>query len=135
MSDARGRGGRRWVLAAVLVGVGGWFARSRLAAPPAPAQRAPAVTAEPDREPVARAREVPAEPAVDDAPYGPGSKPAMPDGASPSPEYTIKGKVSSMLVHPPSSPYYTRTRAEVWFRSGADALAAGFTECQPRKRS
>lgn len=31
-----------------------------------------------------------------------------------------------MLCHGPSSPYYTRTKADVWFRSEHDAVAAGF---------
>ena len=32
-----------------------------------------------------------------------------------------------MLFHTPESPYYGRTRAEVWFDSEASARAAGFT--------
>ncbi len=60
----------------------------------------------------------------------PGSYPAsaqpLPDGAMPSPEYTIKGKEGSMLCHGPSSPYYQRTKADVWFRNEQDAVAAGF---------
>jgi hypothetical protein len=69
-----------------------------------------------------------------DAPFGPGSARPLPDGSAPGPEYTIKGKLSSKLFHPPASPYYKRTKAEVWFRSGADAAAAGFTEWRPKKR-
>lgn len=76
-----------------------------------------------------------AEPAPGDGPYGPGSARSLPDGAPPGPEYTIKGNANSMLFHPPSSPYFGRTRAEVWFRSAEDALAAGFTEYARRRRS
>ena len=39
-----------------------------------------------------------------------------------------------MLFHRPDSPYYARTRAEVWFRTATDARAAGFTEWTPKKR-
>ena len=49
------------------------------------------------------------------------------DGAAPSPEFTIKGNEDSMLFHTPDSPYYGRTRAEVWFTTAEDAEAAGFT--------
>lgn len=58
-------------------------------------------------------------------PY-PGSAKPLPDGATPSPTYTVKGKEGSMLCHGPSSPYYKRTKADVWFRSEHDAVAAGF---------
>ena len=45
---------------------------------------------------------------------------SMPEG------YPIKGNARSMLFHTPASPYYTRTVAEVWFDSEANAEAAGF---------
>ena len=48
------------------------------------------------------------------------------DGSTPDPEFRIKGKINSMRSHGPSSPYYGRTRAEVWFRAEEDAIAAGF---------
>lgn len=56
----------------------------------------------------------------------PGSVQPLLDGATPSPEYTVKGKEGSMLCHGPSSPYYKRTKADVWFRSEQDAVEAGF---------
>ena len=59
---------------------------------------------------------------------GSGAAAALPDGSSPGPEYTIKGNAGSMLFHRPDSPYYSRTKAEVWFRTATDARAAGFTE-------
>ncbi|WP_443690197.1 sunset domain-containing protein [Pseudonocardia abyssalis] len=39
-----------------------------------------------------------------------------------------------MLFHPPTSPYFGRTKAEVWFRTSDDAVAAGFTAYSPRRR-
>ncbi len=78
---------------------------------------------------------MPRQPAPSTEPYGPGSAAAGPDGAAPGPEFTIKGKTGSRLFHPPSSPYYGRTRAEVWFRSAEDAQAAGFTAYRSRGTS
>jgi hypothetical protein len=59
---------------------------------------------------------------------GSGAARALPDGSAPGPEYTIKGNADSMLFHRPDSPYYSRTKAEIWFRTATDARAAGFTE-------
>ena len=64
--------------------------------------------------------------AVAPGPYQ-GSALAGPEGTAPGAEYTIKGNEDSMLFHTPDSPYYGRTKAEVWFRDPADAEAAGFT--------
>jgi hypothetical protein len=58
-----------------------------------------------------------------------------PDGEAPGPEFTIKGNASSMLFHTPASPYYERTRAEVWFRTADEAVAAGFKEWRPQRRT
>jgi hypothetical protein len=74
-------------------------------------------------------------PASADNRYGPGSAAPLPDGSSPGPEYTIKGNAGSKLFHRPDSPYYARTKAEVWFRTATDARAAGFTEWVPRSRA
>lgn len=63
----------------------------------------------------------------------PGSVKPLAGGASPSPEYTIKGNADSMLYHAPESPYHSRTKAEVWFRNAADAEAAGFTAWNRRR--
>ena len=65
---------------------------------------------------------------------GTGAAPG-PDGAAPGPEYTIKGNADSMLFHTPESPYYERTRAEVWFRTADEAVAAGFTEWRAHRRT
>jgi hypothetical protein len=82
------------------------------------------------------------EPAADETPTGripvltestvePGGYPhsarPLPDGSAPTAEFTIKGNAGSMLFHTKESPYYGRTKAEVWFRNPADAEAAGFT--------
>jgi hypothetical protein len=65
--------------------------------------------------------------------YGEGSADAVahqgpPDG------FTIKGNAQSMLFHTPESPYYGRTKPEVWFRTEADAERAGFTKYVRRPR-
>jgi hypothetical protein len=77
-------------------------------------------------------------PAADRPPVVPGAFPGsarpLPDGAAPAPAYTIKGNARSMLYHTPASPYYSRTTAEVWFTSAADAEAAGFADIRSRRR-
>lgn len=70
---------------------------------------------------------------AEDSPYGPGSALPLSGGAAPSAEYTVKGNTASMLFHTADSPYYPRTRAEVWFRSAADAESAGFTAWNRRR--
>ena len=66
--------------------------------------------------------------------YGEGSADAVPHQGPPD-GFTIKGNAGSMLFHTPDSPYYGRTKPEVWFRSESDAERAGFTKYtrQPRK--
>jgi hypothetical protein len=59
-------------------------------------------------------------------PFGPGSAMPMPDGTSPSPEFTIKASVSALRYCTPESPQFGRTVAEVWFKSPADAERVGF---------
>lgn len=63
----------------------------------------------------------------DDTPFGPGSAHPLDGGAAPSEEFTIKGNADSMLYHPPTSPFYERTVAEVWFTTAEAAEAAGFS--------
>ncbi|WP_246245145.1 sunset domain-containing protein [Pseudonocardia bannensis] len=72
---------------------------------------------------------------VQESSYGPGSALPLPDGSAPSPEYTIKGNGNSKLFHAPTSPYFGRTKAEVWFRTAEDARRAGFTEWTRKPRS
>ena len=64
-----------------------------------------------------------------------GAAAALPDGSPPAPEYTVKAKAGSTLFHGPDSPYFARTKAEFWFRTAADARAAGLTEWTPRRRA
>jgi hypothetical protein len=70
------------------------------------------------------------EPDADETPTGP--VPVLTDGSAPSPEHTIKANTGSMLFHTKESPYYTRTRADVWFKTPAEAEAAGFTAWNKR---
>ena len=72
--------------------------------------------------------------ALADPPFGPGSVRARSDGSSPDPTYVVKGKAATKAFYTPAGLYYTRTRADVWFRSADDARAAGFTERAPRRR-
>ena len=39
-----------------------------------------------------------------------------------------------MLFHAPDSPWYGRTKAEVWFRDEESARAAGFSDARERRR-
>tara|TARA_Y100001970_G_C13729916_1_gene600977 strand:- start:2 stop:520 length:519 start_codon:yes stop_codon:yes gene_type:complete len=61
------------------------------------------------------------------SPYGAGSVPAGDDGSQPSEDYQIKGKVSSKIYHPPESPFFARTKADVWFTTSEVAEKAGFS--------
>ncbi|MEU8221217.1 hypothetical protein [Kribbella sp. NPDC048915] len=74
-------------------------------------------------------------PVVDVPPgkYGEGSADAVPHQGPPD-GFTIKGNGQSMLFHTPDSPYYGRTKPEVWFRTEADAERAGFTKYVRRPR-
>lgn len=58
--------------------------------------------------------------------FGPGTVDALPNGTSPRPGYAIKGNADSMKFHTEDSPYYGRTKAEVWFESEDSARRAGF---------
>lgn len=65
--------------------------------------------------------------------YGEGSADAVPHQGPPD-GFTIKGNAQSMLFHTPDSPYYGRTKPEVWFRTESDAQRAGFTKYTRRPR-
>jgi len=62
----------------------------------------------------------------------PGSVLPLADGSAPTAEFVVKGNANSMRSHGPGSPYYGRTRAEVWFRTDEDAVAAGFRPWAPK---
>ncbi len=63
-----------------------------------------------------------AEEAAEADDYGTGSF----RGEEPPSGFDIKGNEDSMKYHTPESPYYSRTKAEVWFDSVEAAEAAGF---------
>ena len=85
----------------------------------------------PDETPTGR---IPVLTAVEPGDY-PGSAKPLPDGLAPSPEFTIKGNAGSMLFHTKESPYFGRTKAEVWFKTSTDAEAAGFTAWNKRRKT
>ncbi|RJQ77275.1 hypothetical protein D5S17_16385 [Pseudonocardiaceae bacterium YIM PH 21723] len=58
--------------------------------------------------------------------YGMGAALPMADGASPGPEYVVKGSTETMRFHTQDSPEFDGVRAEVWFRTVGDAERAGF---------
>jgi len=47
-------------------------------------------------------------------------------GEEPPAGYDIKGNANTGKYHTPESPWYTRTKAEIWFNSSEAAEAAGF---------
>jgi small subunit ribosomal protein S2 len=61
--------------------------------------------------------------------FGPDSAAPLEDGSAPE-GFEVKGNKNSMKFHAPSSPWYGRTNAEVWFRSTDAAEAAGFANAE-----
>jgi small subunit ribosomal protein S2 len=96
-------------------------------APPAeaPVAEAPTEEAPPAEAPVAEAPTEEAPPA--EAPYGEGSHAVLESGEQPE-GYSIKGNADSMRYHTEESPFYARTKAEVWFATAQAAEAAGFSK-------
>lgn len=86
--------------------------------------------------PTAAETEAPAEvtplAAVAEGEFGADSAPATEDGSAPE-GFEIKGNKDSMKFHAPSSPWYDRTNAEVWFRTADAAEAAGFVNAEHKK--
>lgn len=72
---------------------------------------------------------------IAEGPYGPGSGKPTADGSAPSVDFTVKAKQSSKLFHTEKSPYFSRTKADVWFKTEADAEAAGFQAWDHKKRA
>jgi len=157
------RRARRWLAALVLTlaaGAVGWVLHTRRrgqqaiggdpwATPVRPMPEEPVSVEEPMPEGSAVVDEPGAvdEPAVVDGPvvveaaaqpgggpYGEGSAATLPDGSAPE-GHPIKGNANSMLYHPSTSPYYARTKAEVWFRDEESAEAAGFRRWDHKRRS
>jgi large subunit ribosomal protein L17 len=50
------------------------------------------------------------------------------DGSSPDEAYTVKGNADSGKFHEADGQWFDQTVAEFWFKSAADAEAAGFTK-------
>lgn len=79
-----------------------------------------------------KAAEAPAEAADATAgEFGPDSAAALEDGSAPA-GFEIKGNKTSMKFHAPSSPWYDRTNAEVWFKTAEAAEAAGFVNAETK---
>jgi small subunit ribosomal protein S3 len=78
------------------------------------------------------AREGAATEAAESQPFGAGSARSNDDGSGPA-GWEVKGNADSMLYHTPESPYYGRTKAEVWFQDEAAAAAAGFARWDHKK--
>jgi hypothetical protein len=68
----------------------------------------------------------PAEAPAARMPFGPGSALPRPDGSAPSPDFHVKALLPSRHYVTPDEPEFEHTRAQVWFRSPADAQRAGF---------
>lgn len=81
-------------------------------------QTAPAAAETPAAEAPA-----PATAAPDDAPRG--SAPPTADGSPPE-GHPVKANAGSKRYHDAGSPYYSATRADLWFQDGDAAEAAGF---------
>ena len=104
------------------------------AATEAPA--AEAATEAPAAEPVTEPAEAPAEAAaagtdVAEGEFGAGSAAPLESGDAPA-GFEIKGNKTSKKFHAPSSPWYDRTNAEVWFRTAEAAEAAGFVNAEAK---
>jgi large subunit ribosomal protein L17 len=95
------------------------------------AKKAPAKAAAAEETKVEDAK---VEDTVEDAPVqdvvaGKFENSAAPNADGSAPEgFTIKGNENSMKYHTTESPWYEKTVAEVWFKTEADAEAAGFAK-------
>lgn len=102
-----------------------------VAEPVADAASEPEVVVQPV-EPAHRARLFESGAGLRPGPY-PGSVLPLGNGSAPAAEYVIKGNAGSMRCHAASSPYFGRTRAQVWFRTEDEAVAVGFTPWTRKK--
>ncbi|MCW2830022.1 MAG: hypothetical protein JWP31_714 [Aeromicrobium sp.] len=126
------------VLAASLGFVLGWLVRDlsrRIPTAAAPSPAAPTPAPPVVAQPVVAVLPVPDLVVLDPAvplpavwvppAAGPAAEPPD-DGGPPTPDHVVKGKTRSMIYHAPGTPAYQRTVADTWFRTAADAEAAGF---------
>jgi small subunit ribosomal protein S2 len=97
--------------------------------PAAATETEPAAATE--TEPVADAETDPAAATETDGGFGPDSAAPVADGTAPE-GFEVKGNATSMKFHTPSSPWYDRTNAEVWFRTAEAAEAAGFVNAEKK---
>ena len=67
-----------------------------------------------------------AAPAAKEVPAG--AVAANEDGSSPDADYVVKGNGDSGKYHEPDGQWYGQTIAEFWFKTAADAEAAGFVK-------
>ncbi len=84
-------------------------------------------------EPAAEAKaDAPAaEAEVAEGEFGADSAAALESGEAPA-GFEIKGNKTSKKFHAPSSPWYDRTNAEVWFRTAEAAEQAGFVNAEAK---
>ena len=84
----------------------------------------------------AKAAEVVAEASDEAAPaqLPTGAAAPLADGSAPE-GYSVKGNADSGLYHEPDGRWYDATVAEFWFKSAADAEAAGFKKAGSRAKS
>lgn len=73
--------------------------------------------------------------AEDASPYGDGSHALIDGDADVMPDgFPVKGNDDSKLYHNEDSPFYGRTKAEVWFADDAAAEAAGFSKPESQQK-
>ncbi len=73
--------------------------------------------------------------ATDESPYGDGSHALIDGDPDQMPEgFPVKGNADSKLYHNEDSPFYGRTKAEVWFASDEAAEAAGFSKPESQQK-
>ncbi|MBK6443541.1 MAG: 50S ribosomal protein L4 [Actinomycetales bacterium] len=108
---------------------------------PAKAQKAATLVEAADAAPApkatkaAKAAEVVAEASADAPAQLPaGAAAPLEDGSAPE-GYSVKGNADSGLYHEPDGRWYDATVAEFWFKSGADAEAAGFKKAGSRAKA
>ena len=118
-----------WLLLAGLLGfVLGWLVRElQVRARRARTPDASVIPPEPEPEPEPSEPEPePSAPEPEPEPLPESESEPEPDDDRPSSEHVVKAKTRSKIYHAPGTPAYARTRADVWFRSAAEAEAAGY---------
>jgi small subunit ribosomal protein S2 len=97
--------------------------------PEAPAENAEAPASVTSDAPATVTTEATTAPTAAEGEFGPDSAGPLEDGSAPE-GFEVKGNKNSMKFHAPSSPWYGRTNAEVWFRTAEAAEAAGFANAE-----